>query len=50
MKKTYIYPEMETIEIKARATLLDASSRGVYNDDPVNDVGDLLGREDNSDF
>ena len=47
MKKTYINPEVEVVEVQMAQAMMDAiSGPSISNDDDeVTDVGDLLNRE-----
>jgi hypothetical protein len=50
MKKIYMQPELEAIELKMNVTLLAGSDQQVHNDETVDDVKDLLGRENDTEW
>lgn len=48
MKKTYINPELEVVKLQTMQMM--AASLILDDTEPVSDVGDILGREDDFDF
>lgn len=46
MKKEYINPTLDVIEINANVQLLAGSETKVLSDDPITDPSEILSRED----